>query len=113
MAVGVRPRLPHPPTYDLGINIGKCQPHTLGKGEIFLPIAAVVAVEEDSARAARLFAMRQVEILIAPFLVLGVRVGPERIAGALHCSMKIRLVFGVGIYRREVGAAAEPTAARR
>ena len=39
-----------------------------GEGEIALPVAAVEIIEEDAADAARLVAMRQEEILVAPFL---------------------------------------------
>ena len=46
----------------------KARPTSLDEGEVGLPVAAVVIIEEDTADAARALAMRDVEILVRPFL---------------------------------------------
>src|SRR6187551_4039699 len=41
----------------------------LREGEVGVPVAGIMPVVEDAADAARFLAMRQVEILVAPFFV--------------------------------------------
>ena len=97
----------------MGIDVKEGAPHVLGEGEVLLPFARVEVVIEDAADAARLVAVRQEEILVAPFpelLIVGHLVG---VAGALHGGMEIDRV-GVVLHpqavqhRGEVSAAAEP-----
>ena len=88
--------------------------HILGEGEVRIPVAGVVIVVEDAADAAHLLAVRQIEIFVAPFLVLvivGDAVWPSQ--AAFMAAWKA-MVSGIVLrappveHRREVGAAAEP-----
>ena len=70
-------------------------------------------VIKDAAYAARLVAVGQKEVFVAPGLVFAVPVGIESVAGALQRGVKHFGVRGVlaalvGEKRRQVGAAAEP-----
>src|SRR5207244_8400077 len=56
--------------HDVGIDLLEGAADVLGEGEVGVPVAAVMPVVEDAADAARLFPVRQVEILVAPLLVL-------------------------------------------
>src|SRR5439155_3054548 len=70
---------------------------------------ALEVVEEDATDAARLAAVRQVEIIVAPLLEAGM-VGDAWMAAAdlTPDAVEVNDVFAVGIVRRQVGAAAEP-----
>ena len=76
--------------------------------EAALEAPLVQIVEEQAADAARFVAMLEKEIAIAPFLVLRVHVGAERVAGLLRGAMPVQHVFIERIVRREIEAAAEP-----
>src|SRR5665213_2532359 len=56
-AFSFAPRFVHMPSYDLGIDLEKCESNLAGKREIGLPISRIVPVIEDSTHAARLAAM--------------------------------------------------------
>ena len=58
--------------------------------------------------AARLAAVLQVEVAVAPVLVLRVHVQPERVAGRLGGAMPVQHVLLERVVGREVEAAAEP-----
>ena len=47
----------------------KASAHVLGEGEVGVPVAGIVVVVEDAADAARLLAVGEEEILVAPVLV--------------------------------------------
>jgi hypothetical protein len=55
---------------DLRIDVEERLADGAGEAEVALEVAGVVAVVEDAADAARLLAVRQVEVLVAPGLVL-------------------------------------------
>src|SRR6185369_12166815 len=63
-----RPRPVHPLPNDGGIDLEKRLADTAAERKIALPVAAVEIIEKDAAGAARLVAMWQEEILVAPFL---------------------------------------------
>src|SRR6202035_1300897 len=81
-ALLVAPGLGHPRPHDPRIGRAECLADPADEGEIALPSiglgaglgATIEIVEEDAAGAARLVAVRQEEILVAPFLVRGVGV---------------------------------------
>src|SRR5215218_4911580 len=52
-----------------GIDFQEGAADVLGKGEVGVPVARIMPVIEDAADAARLIAMRQVKIFVAPFFV--------------------------------------------
>src|SRR5262245_39594308 len=62
-----RPALVHVPAHQLGIDLQKRLADIAGEGEVALEVSAVEIVEKNAAHAARLAAVRQVEILVAPF----------------------------------------------
>src|SRR5437870_7098321 len=63
-----RPGPVHPRPHDTREDREKGFPDGPDKGEVALPISAVEIIEKDPADAAWLLAMRQIEILVAPFL---------------------------------------------
>ena len=72
-----------------GINFKECAADVPGEGEVGVPVAAVVPVVKNAANAARLPAMRKIEVFVAPFLVLLLRRDSGvSIAGGLHRLMK-------------------------
>ena len=75
-------------------------------------VAAEVMVEEDAAGAARLVAVRQEEVAVAPGLELRIVAGVVAVAGGLERGMEIGRVLHrfrcLGPHRRQVAAAAEP-----
>src|SRR6202171_2398748 len=97
------------------MDLQKCAADILGEGEVGVPVTAVVPVVKNAADAARLLAMRKIEIFVAPFLVflvIGNSVRPA--AGSPHRGMKTNRV-GVVLgpppveHRRQIRAAAEPS----
>src|SRR6266852_443325 len=108
-----RPRLEHVPADQHRVDGEEGFADIVGEGEVALPAAAVAAaveiVEEDAADAARLVAVLEEEILIAPFLEALVVVGIVRIARGLERGMKITRIGFVREHRGEIGAAAEPS----
>src|SRR6516165_2760754 len=56
--------------YQLGIDAVKGAADLLGECKIGIPITAVEVIEEDAADAAHLLPMLQIEIVVAPFLIL-------------------------------------------
>src|SRR5690349_5393154 len=98
LAVGFRPGAGEIAPDDIGIDLQEGAADILREGEVGVPVAAVVPVVEDAADAARLFAVRQIEILVAPLLVLVVIGNAVRlVAGVLHRGME---GDGVGILLR-------------
>ena len=83
-----------------------------GEGEVGLEVAAVVIVVEDAADAARLVAVLQEEILVAPFLEAGIVGGVGGVAGRLERAVEVTCVGLDREDRRQVGAAAEPEIGR-
>ena len=77
-------------------------------GEAALEAPLVQIVEEQPADAARLVAMLEEEIAVAPLLVARVHVVAERRARLLRGAMPVQDVFVERIERREIEAAAEP-----
>src|SRR5581483_10410972 len=75
--------------------------------EVALGIAHEL-IEEQPAHAARLAAVREVEVLVAPFLEARVELGVVAIAHRLPAAVEVHDVFAHGIVGREIGAAAEP-----
>ncbi len=80
--------------------------------EAALEAPFVQVVEEQAADAARLVAMLEEEISIAPFLVLRIHVVAEACACLLRGPVPVQDVFVERIVRREIEAAAEPPGAR-
>src|SRR6185295_8941732 len=68
------PRPVHALAHDARIGGEHRAPDGLGEGEVLFPVAAVDIVVEDAAGAARLVAVWQEEILVAPFLELHIRI---------------------------------------
>src|SRR3981081_1017262 len=68
LALGFRPRLVHVPAHQPGIDFQEALAAAARKSEGAREVAAVEIVKEDAAHAARLAAMRQVEVLVAPLL---------------------------------------------
>src|SRR5258706_14072690 len=56
------------PSHQFGIDFQECAADVLSEGEVGVPVAAVVPVVKNAAYAARLLAMRKIEIFVAPFL---------------------------------------------
>ena len=77
-------------------------------GEAALEAPLVEIVEEQPADAARLVAMLEEEISVAPFLVLRIHVVAERRARLLRGAVPVQHVFVERIVGREIEAAAEP-----
>ena len=100
--VGVRPASSHVPSDDVGIDVQKCESHRLGEGEIPLPVAGVQPVVEDAAHAARLAAVRQEEVLVAPLLEARVIGGVEAVAGRFEGGMEVG-----GVLRRRASSASD------
>src|SRR5690606_5308853 len=73
LALLLRPVMVHVAADDLGIDIAKRPADVLGEGEVLFPVAFQPVIE-DAADAARLVAVRQEEILIAPFLVARIKI---------------------------------------
>src|SRR5262245_61976382 len=114
LALGRAPRRGEIPAHQLGIDAQEGAADVLREGEVGRAVAAVEIVVEDATDAAHLVAMLQVEIFVAPLLVLRVRRHVRmRVAGLAHRGVKRD---GVGIvlaaarieHRRQVGADAEP-----
>ena len=89
----------------------------LGEGEVSCVVAAVMVIIKDTATAARLVAMGQEKILVAPSLILGVPSRIMLVAGPLIGRMESDGVFEalvalIGQKRGQVAAAAKPALAR-
>src|SRR5690242_18153779 len=69
LALGLGPRRCKISLYQHRIDLAQRAADLLRKGEVGLPIARVVPVVKDSADAARLVAVFEIEIVVAPFLV--------------------------------------------
>src|SRR5213592_5117571 len=54
---------------EFGIDFQEGAADVLREGEVGVPVAGIVPVVENAADAARLLAMRQIEIFVAPFFV--------------------------------------------
>src|SRR5207244_380500 len=100
--------------HQLGINPPERAAHLLREGEVRLPIRAVEIIVENAADAAHLAAVAQVEIFVAPVLVLLIgRDRRMRVASRPHRGMKRERV-GIVLpaarveHRRQIRAAAEP-----
>ena len=66
LAFGRGPRLVHVSAHDLRVDGEEGLADVAGEGEVALEIAAVEIVIEDAADAARLAAMGQIEVFVAP-----------------------------------------------
>src|SRR5215831_7363268 len=93
----VGPGTAHALPHDLGIDREKGLADGPDKGEIALPVAAVEIIEEDPAGAARLAAMLQEEILVAPRLEALMAIRVVAVAGGGEGGMKHLGRLGVGI----------------
>ena len=87
-ALLVGPGQPHARPHDRRIDLEKRLADGANKGEVALPIAAVEIIEKDAAGAARLVAVRQKEILVAPGLEAGIAFGVVAIAGVREGRVK-------------------------
>ena len=76
--------------------------------ETFVVAAIAEVVEENAADTARLVAVLEKEILVAPALEPGIVRVTERREGIAAGAVKVNRVFLEAVVRREVGAAAEP-----
>src|SRR5205807_4566788 len=80
---------------ELRVDAQEGSAHVLREGKIRVPIAAIVPIVKNAADAARLVAVLQKKIFIAPALVFLIRRDRRmRVAGGLHGGME---VAGVGI----------------
>src|SRR5690606_4217732 len=77
------PGLLHVPAHELRVDLKKGAADVPGEGKVSLPVAAVEVVVEDAADAARLAAVRNEEVFIAPLLEARVVVGVVAVAGGL------------------------------
>src|SRR5262249_10135267 len=114
VALGGAPRRVEVVAHQLGINAEEGAPDLLREGEIRLPVRAVEIIVKNPADSAHLLTMAQVEVLVAPALVLRVR-GDARmgIASPFHRRMKgdrIGIVLPAAPleYGCQIRAAAEP-----
>ncbi len=82
--------------------------HALLDGEAGVEIRLAHIVEEDAARPARLVAMLEEEILVAPLLEFRMQRGIERRQRVLADLVEVLHVFLETVIRCEVHAAAEP-----
>src|SRR5688572_16960761 len=112
-ALLVGPVAAHVAAHDLGIAGKERFADRAGEAEILVPVAGVEMVVEDAAKAARLLAVRQVEIFVAPLLVARIVAGVGAVAGTLERGVEVGGVLAVRLrkHRRQVGAAAEPALA--
>src|SRR5690606_36117209 len=78
------------------------------EGEAGVEVPFVEVVEEQPADAARLTAVLEVEIAVAPGLELRIDLGTERRAGVTGHLMPVHAVFLVAVVGRQVEAATEP-----
>src|SRR5271166_2063480 len=103
--------------HQLRIDIQERAADVLDKSKVRVPISRIVPVEENAANAARLAAMLEIEILVAPSLVLLVRRNARmRFAGRPHGGVKglrVRVLRRAAHreHRSKVGAAAKPGSA--
>jgi len=80
----------------------------LRQAEAALETAFVEVVEKDPADAARFVAMLEEEVLVAPFLVLGVDVVAEGGECLSAAAVEVLHVLALAVVRRHVHAATEP-----
>src|SRR6185437_10578475 len=102
------PALAHVAAHQRRIDAEKRLADIAGEGEIARPIAAVEIVEENSAHAARLVAVLQKEIFVAPGFEARVIGGIVLVACGFERRMELLRIRRDRIDRRQVGAAAEP-----
>ena len=106
------PALPHAPAHQLGEDVQERLSHVAGKGEIPFGVAGEMVVEKDAAGPARLAAVRQIEVAVAPGLELRIVLRIVAVAGRLVGGVEIGRVRHrlrrVEPHRRQVAAAAEP-----
>src|SRR5216683_2545317 len=95
-ALGFRPRLVHVPAHQLGIDREEGLADVAGEGEVAGEVAAVEIVVKDAADAARLAAVGQMKVLVAPLLEARIVGGVLAIAGGLEGGME---GVGVGLMR--------------
>ena len=103
-----RPGRVHVAADDARIDFEEGGADVAGEGEVGVPVAGVEIVVEDAADAARLVAVLEEEILVAPFLEARVVGGVVAGAGGLERGVEIGGIQRLGKHRRQVGAAAEP-----
>ncbi|CAH2599395.1 protein of unknown function [Rhodovastum atsumiense] len=112
VAVRPGPGLAHAAAYDPWIGFQEGAADILDEAQVRRGVARGEVVEEDAARAARLVAVGQEEIAVAPRLEARVvrRIVP--VAGGLEGSVQLGCVLdrlrAVELQRRQVAAAAEP-----
>jgi hypothetical protein len=88
------PGLFHASADDGGVGIEEGAADILGEGEVGLDVPGVVMVEEDPSGAARLVAMRQEEVAVAPSLEARVEAGVVPVAGRLEPGVEAGPVLG-------------------
>ena len=77
-------------------------------GEALSKTGLMKVIEEHAADAARLVAMLQIEIFVAPLLEARVFVGAEGFERALARRVEVMRVLLVSVVRRQIRSAAEP-----
>mmetsp|Transcript_1038 Transcript_1038/g.3831 ORF Transcript_1038/g.3831 Transcript_1038/m.3831 type:complete len:367 (-) Transcript_1038:175-1275(-) len=80
----------------------------LGKGKVFVGCFVVLVVEEDAAEAARLAAVRDLEVVVCPLFKLWVVLRVMLVADALVSPVEVRHVVLEEVRGRDVRPAAEP-----
>ena len=83
-----RPALGHAAADDGGVCFKKSQADIAGKGEIGRRVAGVELVVENPAGAARLVAMGQEEVAVAPFLEARIIARIVRVAGRFEAGVE-------------------------
>jgi len=112
-----RPRLSHAATDNRGIGFEEMPSDILCKGKICIPVTTIMAVIENPANAARLIAMFQMKIFVAPVFISVVIRHIMCVAGRFHTCVKsnsIRAVLGAvyGLGWGQIPAAAKPILGR-
>src|SRR5438067_85536 len=82
--------------------------HRFRQGEAALESALSDIIEKNPADAARLAAMLEKKIVVAPSLVLRINIVAERRQRIAACAMEMHAIVGVSVIRRQIHATAEP-----
>src|SRR6185312_4272803 len=107
LPLALAPGVAAPSPHDRQIGLEERVTRVAHEGEVARGIALQL-IEEDAAHAARLAAVREVEVFVAPLFVARVVRGVVAIADRLPRAMEVLDVFAHRVVGREIGAAAEP-----
>src|SRR6056297_1863476 len=104
----------HPPLFHQRYESGqKGAPDILRQREIRRPVARIAIIHEDPADTTRPLSVRDIEILVRPFLEMRVNIGAMRVQMRLLGGVKMRRVLVILNAGVEVGPAPEPPGPRR